>query len=305
MFHLIVSLVLVASGCRSNTISTLEAEDVLAMNAEARNRPYVLGLGDTVTVKFLYNNELNDEVTIRPDGKISLSMLGDLTAAGLSPVELDSVLTDLYRESLSIIGQGNEMSIRVAGTEAFDSTAVVSEKGVISLQGVGDIHVEGLSVAKLEALLAERYSDFVESPKVVVTPKSTKMVEITVGVKRSAGQKVYVCGEVLRAGMMPIDGRLTALEAVIQAGGPADTAELSQAVLVRRADTGEPEAHTLDLRAIRTGKIPDIRLCPYDVVYLPRTPIAELGVFMRQYVHSILPVQFTFVYNVNPEVKVK
>ena len=187
VFHLIVSLVLVASGCTSNTTSTLQAEDVLAMNSEARNRPYVLGLGDTVTVKFLYNNELNDEVTIRPDGKISLSMLGDLTAAGLSPVELDSVLTDLYRQSLSIIGQGNEMSIRVAGTGAFDSTAVVSEKGMISLQGVGDIQVEGLSVAKLEALLAERYSDFVESPKVVVTPKSTKMVEITVGVKRSAG----------------------------------------------------------------------------------------------------------------------
>ena len=82
-------------------------------------------------------------------------------------------------------------------------------------------------------------------------------------------------------------------------------ATVSQAVLVRRTDTGEPEAHTLDLRAIRAGRIPDVRLCPYDVVYLPRTPIAEVGVFMRQYVHSILPVQFSFVYNVNPEVKVK
>ena len=89
VFHLIVSFALIASGCTSDTVSTLQTDDVLAMNAEARNRPYVLGLGDVVTVKFLYNDELNDEVTIRPDGKVSLSLLGDITAAGLSPVEFE------------------------------------------------------------------------------------------------------------------------------------------------------------------------------------------------------------------------
>jgi len=302
---MMILLLLAASGCTAEKASTLGAEDILNMNAQASSRPYVLGLGDTITIKFLYHSELDDEVTVRPDGKISLSLLGDVLVAGLSPIELDELLTSRYVEHMSALSQGDEMSVRVVGTDAFSSEVSVSSKGTISLQGVGDVQAEGLSVARLESLLAERYSYFVESPEIVVTPETALKMEITVGVARSAGQKVYVCGEVLRSGMMQIEGRLTALEAVIHAGGPADTAELSHAVLVRRTNSGEPEAHRLNLTAIRAGTIPDVRLCPYDVIYLPKTAIAKLGVFMQQYVHSILPVQFSFVYNVNPEVKVK
>jgi len=57
--------------------------------------------GDVLQVKFLYWPELNEEKqSIRPDGKISLQLVGDVHAQGLSPDELRTHLLDLYDEKL-------------------------------------------------------------------------------------------------------------------------------------------------------------------------------------------------------------
>lgn len=57
---------------------------------------YVLQPYDTIEVKFFYNPELNDLVMIRPDGKIALQMIDEVSAAGLTPAQLDDVLTQKY-----------------------------------------------------------------------------------------------------------------------------------------------------------------------------------------------------------------
>jgi protein involved in polysaccharide export with SLBB domain len=61
---------------------------------------YTLGSGDIISVKFFYNSDLNDEVIIRPDGKISLQLIGEVKAAGLSPAQLDLILTQKYSKVL-------------------------------------------------------------------------------------------------------------------------------------------------------------------------------------------------------------
>lgn len=57
---------------------------------------YVLQPYDTLEIKYFYNPELNDTVTIRPDGKISLQMIDEVRAAGLTPAQLDELLTQKY-----------------------------------------------------------------------------------------------------------------------------------------------------------------------------------------------------------------
>ena len=70
---------------------------------------YRLGYGDVVDVVFLYHNNLSTrDLLVRSDGMITLPYVGDERAAGLSPMELDSVLTyrfaEILREpSLSVI----------------------------------------------------------------------------------------------------------------------------------------------------------------------------------------------------------
>lgn len=60
----------------------------------------VLGPGDVVDIKFRFLPELDYEQAIRPDGKISLQMVDEVMAAGMTPEELDKHLTDLYSTKL-------------------------------------------------------------------------------------------------------------------------------------------------------------------------------------------------------------
>lgn len=67
---------------------------------EERIDDYVLQSGDVLDIKFFYNTELNEIVKIRPDGKISLQLIDEVVAAGLTPASLGSLLTRNYAKIL-------------------------------------------------------------------------------------------------------------------------------------------------------------------------------------------------------------
>lgn len=62
--------------------------------------PYKLQFEDEIEVKFHFVPELNDRLRIRPDGMISLQLIDEVKAAGLTPAELDRVLTEKYSSVL-------------------------------------------------------------------------------------------------------------------------------------------------------------------------------------------------------------
>ena len=59
---------------------------------------YVIGVEDILTVIFLRDKDLSAEVVVRPDGKISLPLLNDLHAAGLTPEQLSGVVEQTARK---------------------------------------------------------------------------------------------------------------------------------------------------------------------------------------------------------------
>lgn len=61
---------------------------------------YLIQPRDKLDIKFFYNPELNETVTVRPDGKISLQLIDDVQAAGRSPSQLDKILTQTYAREL-------------------------------------------------------------------------------------------------------------------------------------------------------------------------------------------------------------
>lgn len=62
---------------------------------------YVIGVGDLLDVVFLLHSNLSTrELVVRRDGRISLPYVGDVDAAGLTPMVLDSVLTEEFSEIL-------------------------------------------------------------------------------------------------------------------------------------------------------------------------------------------------------------
>lgn len=60
--------------------------------SEYRIRP-----GDQLDIKFYYSTNLNEQVTVRPDGAISLQLIDEVMAAGLTPRQLTQTLRERYR----------------------------------------------------------------------------------------------------------------------------------------------------------------------------------------------------------------
>ena len=57
---------------------------------------YRIQAGDQLDIKFFYNKDLNEQVTVRPDGRISLQLVRSIVAAGLTPEQLIDQLTKAY-----------------------------------------------------------------------------------------------------------------------------------------------------------------------------------------------------------------
>ena len=71
--------------------------DIAEYASGATDGEYKIGQGDEIDITFLYNSEYDvSNIKVRPDGRISLPYAGEVLAAGLTPVQLDSVVTERY-----------------------------------------------------------------------------------------------------------------------------------------------------------------------------------------------------------------
>ena len=96
---LLLLLIITLIGCGGGkNISTPPAQNSLVYKGVMED--YYLQPGDDLEIKFFYNPELNENVIIRPDGKISLQLIDEIQAAGLTPAQLDELLTEKYSSQL-------------------------------------------------------------------------------------------------------------------------------------------------------------------------------------------------------------
>ncbi|HEX5658728.1 MAG TPA: polysaccharide biosynthesis/export family protein [Polyangiales bacterium] len=95
----LLALALSMVGCTGTRVQASEVTPlarVLAVSKPYLDRGYVIAIGDSVSTRCYFNPQLDEEVTVGPDGLISLSLIGQLTAAGKTPQELSSDLTKAY-----------------------------------------------------------------------------------------------------------------------------------------------------------------------------------------------------------------
>ncbi len=85
---------------------------------------YVIGVTDVLTISVWGNQDLSMRVPVRPDGKISVPLLDDVPAAGLTPMELKEVLAREFAEYVSnphvtvIVSEMNSQAVSVMGEVA-------------------------------------------------------------------------------------------------------------------------------------------------------------------------------------------
>lgn len=75
------------SACGGAVVKSPAPHALLSANTVAATN-YQIGVGDEIEFRFYFNPELNDRLTVRPDGQVSLPFLQDVQAAGRTPAEL-------------------------------------------------------------------------------------------------------------------------------------------------------------------------------------------------------------------------
>jgi protein involved in polysaccharide export with SLBB domain len=136
------TLALVSAGCSSVGAPLAPTAEVFTRDRGPIARDeYRIQIGDRLNVKFPYHRNQNQDLPVRPDGKISLSVAGELQAAGLTPRELEDTIC---RESASrlrdpevviVVTQFGESRVYVGG-EVYRPGFVTLYEGMTPLQAI-------------------------------------------------------------------------------------------------------------------------------------------------------------------------
>ncbi|NIM03313.1 sugar ABC transporter substrate-binding protein [bacterium] len=177
------------------------------------------------------------------------------------------------------LGPGDVLEISVWQHPELDRTVTVRPDGRMSFSLIGDVNVNGLTPAKLDEVITEMLSEYVQRP------------EVTVVVTTIKSNQILVLGQVARPGAYPMEASVTVLEAIAIAGSYTDRAGLKRVTITRQARARSPKVMKVDLKKVITegDKRGDILLEPGDIVHVPRKT-SVWTFFDRYFIGGILPV---------------
>ena len=214
-----------------------------------------------------------------------LLALGGCESPGGPPLtEIAEVVNATLEPSVVIFNVGDQIEVRFPYAPDWNQVVDVSPDGSASFVGIGRLVVGGKSPGTLKQSLREAYSLVLENP------------ELEVIVRGLASRTVYVMGEVREPGAIQLfaDRRMTLLEALAAADGPRkESAYLAQLLLVRwSASTGRQLAWVMDATEEHwAGSVP-LYLQPYDVVFIPNTPIDDVDIWIDNYIRRVIPFPY-------------
>lgn len=152
------------------------------------------------------------------------------------------------------------LEIKVLQAEELSQEVRVNPNGYISLPLVGDIKAAGQTQDQLKRQLT-----------IKLAAKYLQDPQVSIFIKEFTNQRVTVDGDVKRAGVFPITGTMTVLQAIAQAGGLNDMAKPTQVVLFRRQPNNTVKAYLLNLKDIRRGAAKDPFLQNEDKIVVQRS----------------------------------
>ncbi|MEE4310414.1 MAG: polysaccharide biosynthesis/export family protein [candidate division KSB1 bacterium] len=176
------------------------------------------------------------------------------------------------------LGFGDVLEIKFLNNSHFNESLVVRPDGRISMQVVGDISVTRMTPEALSDTIATAYSRIIKSP------------EVTVIVREFGANQVYVLGEVNSPGAFPLQRELSVIQSLALAGGQKESANLKSVLLLRKKRDGSMDVKRLDLslKSFESSQSNDDHIQAYDIVYVPKTFIANVNTFVDQALSGLI-----------------
>jgi polysaccharide export outer membrane protein len=181
---------------------------------------------------------------------------GQFTNNSTGGLSHPSIPSEPVQTNSTVLREGDTVHIAFPGSPSFDTTEQIRVDGKIMMPLVGEVTAAGKTPLDFQAELIKLYEPQLTTKQVVVTLQNPSF-------------QVYVTGEVLRPGPVTANHPLTALDAIMEAGGYDSKANL-KAVVVIRQDKNGSSTHTLDLnKVMQGGQEKPFYLKPSDIVRVP------------------------------------
>ncbi len=166
---------------------------------------------------------------------------------------------NIYSTSPSgILSVGDMIRVSYPGAPEFNTALKIQADGKIGLPMVGNVTAAGRSASSLQSSLTAMYEPHLNDPTVFVSLEKP-------------AASVYVVGEVGAPGKVPLERKLSALEAVMEVGGFSKLANPKK-VYVIRTEGGIQKRYVLNLSNPLVGQDSQaFYLRPYDMVYVERS----------------------------------
>ena len=157
-----------------------------------------------------------------------------------------------------LIAPEDVLAIDVWKEAEITRTVPVRPDGKISLPLLNDVQAAGLTATDLASAITEKLKKFIANP------------QVTVIITAVNSQRIYVLGEVLRAGVVPLLPSMTVLQAISSAGGFTQYAN-QKGVYVLRTENGQQVKYPFNYKQVVKGTNiqQNIVLKPGDTIVVP------------------------------------
>ena len=250
-----------------------------AVHGHGAEEPYVIGAPDVLEIQVWDNKDLNQTVFVRPDGKISLPLIGEIQAGGKTVHQLQDALAEAYTKTVK--GANVTVVVKEIKSRPVYFIGGFTKPGVEQL--TRDLTLlQAISIAGGLLATADGDNGFVLRGERRIPVDFTKLMQkgdLSQNFKLEAGDSVvvpvadavYVHGEVKTPGAIKSTGDLTVLRAISQAGGLTPLAATGR-VEILRSQGEKKEQIKVDLDKMMRSPVenPDFRLKPNDIVFVPQ-----------------------------------
>lgn len=156
-----------------------------------------------------------------------------------------------------------------------DNNYVVYADGSIILPLLNTVNVQGLTIQEMNELLTAKYREFLKAPYVKATVKN---------------HKVYVLGEVVTNGVVPIEGEtISVIEVIAKSGGLTDKA-VRDRIRIISEENGKYVLNTLNLNEFSTLNMHNLMLKQNSIVYVEPKNSKAVTVAINDYLPIIQAV---------------
>jgi polysaccharide biosynthesis/export protein len=266
---------------------------------------YILGAEDTITVRVFAADDIPDKpAQIANDGLVTLPMVGDVRAAGLTVEQLQASLVTAYKkyfkdpqvtvqvtefrsQPVAVAGnvttpgvvqlRGNRNLMEVIGqagglrADAGDSVLITRNltEGAIPVSGAFTDPTGKYSVAHINIRTIMNGKD--PQDNILIKPHDV----ITV----PRARLIYVLGNVSKPGgyVMTDNESMSLTQAIALAGGWSQTAALSETKVLRANGGAEREQISANIKKIMQNKAPDLQMQPDDILYVPNSFLKQFS----------------------------